>query len=158
VDFPRDEVQSAVDRYVALRGRIDAGDATWIDLADLFTDDVVYIDPAWGRVEGIHELRTFLAESMDGLDDWRFPVEFTAIDRDRVVVKWTQEIPGRDGAPLRQSGVSTLVYAGDGRFRYEEDLLNMVHVMEDIGASDWRPKPDYRPPSSPNRDFTVPVT
>jgi hypothetical protein len=95
---------------------------------------------------------------MDGLEEWRFPVEFTAIDGDRVVVKWTQLMPGAtDGAaPLAQSGISTLVYAGEGRFRYEEDLLNMVHVMEDIATSSWRPKATYRPPRSPNRDFSVP--
>ena len=32
-----------------------------------------------------------------------------------------------------------MVYAGDGKFRYQEDLLNMVHVLEDLKASGWRP-------------------
>jgi hypothetical protein len=32
-----------------------------------------------------------------------------------------------------------LIYAGDGRFRYNEDQLNMAHVIEDLGASGWRP-------------------
>ena len=53
MSHPRDEVQAAVDAYVELRGRIEAGEATWTDLADIFTDDLVYIDPAWGRIEGI---------------------------------------------------------------------------------------------------------
>ena len=46
MSHPIDEVRAAVDRYVALRARIEAGEARWPDLADLFTDDVVYIDPA----------------------------------------------------------------------------------------------------------------
>ena len=156
--FPPEEVEAAVANYVRLRERIDAGEATWTDLADVFTDDAVYVDPAWGRVEGRAGIREFLEESMRGLDDWRFPVEFTAVDGDRVVIKWVQVVPGTrpDGSPITQSGVSTLVYAGGGRFRYEEDLLNMVHVLEDLKVSTWRPVRGYAPPTHPDRDFSVP--
>ena len=155
--FPPDEVAAAVDAYVDLRERIERGEAHWTDLAGIFTDDVVYIDPAWGRVEGIDELRTFLDESMRGLEDWRFPVEYTAITGDTVVVKWSQILPGarEDGTPYVQSGYSTLVYAGDGRFSYEEDLLNMTHVLEDLAASGWRPGEGFvMPPTNPVRDFS----
>lgn len=154
---PRDEVQAALDTYVDLRARIGRREATWVDLADLFTDDVVYIDPAWGRIEGIAELREFLVDSMTGLEDWDFPIEFTAIDGDTVVIKWTQQLPGTrpDGSRWEQSGISTLVYAGDGRFGYEEDLLNMTHVLEDLAASGWRPGAGFHaPPGTPNRDFS----
>lgn len=159
MSHPRAEVEAAVARYCELRERIGRGEADWTDLAGMFTDDVVYIDPAWGRVEGIAELRTFLAESMKGLEDWSFPIEFTAIEGDNVVVKWLQVLPGtrEDGTPYRQSGCSTLVYAGDGRFCYEEDLLNMAHVMEDLAASGWSPKDGFNmPPAKPNRDFSRP--
>jgi hypothetical protein len=157
--FPREEVEGAVAAYVALRERIEAGDATWIDLTELFTDDAVYVDPAWGRVEGVAGIREFMVESMQGLDDWRFPIEFTAIDGDHVVIKWTQILPGTrpDGSALTQSGVSTLVYAGNGRFRYGEDLLNMVHVLEDLKHSSWQPVSGYGPPPQPDRNFTVPA-
>lgn len=146
-------------RYVALRERIEDGDAYWTDLAELFTDDAVYIDPAWGRVEGIDELRTFFGESMLGLEGWEFPIEYTAIDGDTVVVKWTQILPGTrpDGTRWEQSGYSTLVYAGDGRFSYEEDLLNMAHVLEDLKASGWRPGEGFvLPPANPDRNFARP--
>jgi limonene-1,2-epoxide hydrolase len=159
---PREEVAATVERYVQLRREIDAGqhgDAPWTKIADFFTDDVVYIDPAWGRVEGIEELRTFLDESMRGLEDWKFPVEYTAIEGDTVVIKWAQITPGAgpDGEELRQSGYSTLLYAGDGKFAYEEDLLNMTHVLEDLAASGWRPRPGFTaPPEHPNRDWSRP--
>ena len=156
---PHEELETVVADYVALRERIDAGDATWLDLADLFTDDAVYIDPAWGRVEGIEAIRAFLVESMAGLEDWRFPIEYTAITGDRVVVKWTQVLPGRrpDGSRYEQSGYTTLLYAGDGKFRYEEDLLNMAHVLEDLAASGWTPPSGFNlPPKSPIRDFSAP--
>ncbi len=160
MSHPRAEVRAAVDEYVEVRGQIEAGDRTWIDLARFFTDDVIYIDPAWGRIEGIDEVRNFLVESMVGLDDWSFPVEFTAIEGDSVVIKWTQVLPGAkaDGSRWTQSGVSTLVYAGDGKFSYEEDLLNMVHVFDDLKASRWSPSGDLDvPPAEPDRDFSGPT-
>ena len=150
------EVEAALRSYVELRERITAGEATWVDLAELFTDDVVYIDPAWGRVEGRSDLVEFLVDSMRGLEDWEFPIDFTAIDGDNVVIKWRQVLPGSrpDGTRYQQSGVSTLVYAGDGLFSYEEDLLNMTHVLEDLGASGWRPGPGFSaPPANPDRNF-----
>ena len=159
MSHPLDEVRAAVDRYVALRASIEAGDADWPDLADLFTDDVVYIDPAWGRIQGVDEVRAFMEESMRGLEDWEFPVEYTAIDGDTVVVKWTQQLPGTrpDGSRYEQSGYSTLVYAGDGKFSYEEDLLNMTHVLEDLKASGWTPGEGFvMPPSQPDRAFHRP--
>jgi limonene-1,2-epoxide hydrolase len=148
-----DEVQAALAAYVDLRERIERSEATWTDLAGIFTDDAVYIDPAYGRVEGLEAIRRFLDESMRGLEDWRFPIEFTAVDGDNVIIKWTQLLPnGR-----RQSGYTRLIYAGDGKFRYEEDQLNMVHVLDDMKALGWRPAPDFvPPPGQPNRDFRVP--
>lgn len=154
---PREEVEATVARYVAARERIDAGNGTWADLVPFFTDDVVFVDPAWGRVEGIDAFARFLAESMAGLDDWTFPVEFTAIEGDNVIVKWTEVIPKPDGSTATQSGYSRLVYAGGGKFRYEEDILNMAHVMEDIATSGWQPTgPMHAPPERPVRDFSIP--
>ena len=148
-----DEVQRARDAYVDLRERIERGEATWTDLAGMFTDDAVYIDPAYGRVEGIAAMRAFFDESMRGLEDWLFPIEFTAVDGDNVIIKWTQLMPnGR-----RQSGYSRLIYARDGKFSYEEDQLNMVHVLDDMRTLGWRPPSNFvPPPAEPDRDFSVP--
>ena len=160
MSHPYEEVRATVDAYVAVRDRIEAGEATWVDLAEFFTDDIVYIDPAWGRVEGLAEIKEFMVESMLGLEDWNFPVEYTAIDGDTVVVKWTQQLPGArpDGTRYEQSGYSTLVYAGDGKFSYEEDLLNMTHVLEDLTASQWRPQAGFKsPPAQPDRNFARPA-
>jgi len=157
---PHAEVRATVDAYVGVRGRIEAGEATWLDLAAFFTDDAVYVDPAWGRIQGIDEIRSFLVESMRGLEDWRFPIRFTAIEGDEVVTVWDQVLPGErpDGRALRQTGVSLLQYAGDGRFSFEEDLLNMTHVLEDLSASGWRPGPGFAsPPVNPDRDVTRPI-
>ena len=159
MSHPREEVQAVVDRYCDVRRRIDAGELEWDALAQFFTDDCVYIDPAWGRVEGIAEVTEFFTESMRGLEDWEVPIEFAAIDGDNIVVKWLQVLPGArpDGSRYTQSGSSTIVYAGDGKFRYQEDLLNMVHVLEDLKASAWTPGAGFAmPPAQPNRDFSRP--
>jgi hypothetical protein len=156
---PHAEVRAALDEYVEVRRQIEAGEATWVDLARFFTDDAVYIDPAWGRVEGIAEISSFFVESMRGLEDWRFPIRFTAVDGDDAVTVWDQVLPGErpDGGRYAQTGVSLLRYAGDGRFNFEEDLLNMAHVLEDLQASGWRPGPGFvNPPANPNRDVTRP--
>ena len=159
---PREEVQTTVDRYHELRNRIDEGlepDAFGA-LADFYTEDAVYIDGAWGRVEGREAIANWLVDSMVGMEDWKFPVEFTAIEGDDVVVKWTQIMPRSkpDGTPYRQSGYSRMIYAGDGRFSYEEDTYNMAHVLEDIEASGWRPtQPMNVPPAHPDRNFDIPT-
>jgi ketosteroid isomerase-like protein len=156
---PRDEVAATVERYIAVRDEINAGRGTWADLAQFFTDDAVFIDPAWGRVVGLDEMRrTVFGDAMVGLEEWKFPTEFYAIDGDNVLVKWKQVLPGTrpDGRPYEQSGVSTLVYAGNGRFCYEEDLLNMVHVFEDMRASACKVPAVAVPPKDVNRDFSRP--
>jgi len=152
---PREEVAATVARYVELRERIEAGDAASFGvLADLYTDDAVYVDAAWGRLEGRPAIDEWLEYSMVGLMDWKFPIEFTAIEGDHVIVKWTQIMPASkgDGSPCTQSAYSHLIYAGDGKFSYEEDTYNMVHVLEDIAASGWSPTETMNvPPSNPNR-------
>ena len=44
----------------------------------------------------------------------------------------------------------------DGKFRYEEDLLNMVHVLEDMRESKCKVPDVAMPPKHPNRDFSRP--
>ncbi len=157
--FPRQEIEAAVHEYHAERENIRAGNGWWTDLAKFFTEDAVYIDPAWGRVEGLENIREFFNESMVGLEDWTFPITAVGIDGDIVMVKWTQITPGTkpDGSPYAQSGISTMRYAGNGKFNYDEDILNMNHVNEDLRAAGWRPTEAFNfPPKNPNRDWSMP--
>ncbi len=151
---PPEEIRATYERYVATRGRVEAGELPWDALAAFFTDDASFIDPAWGRIEGIDEIRKFLVESMQGLDDWEFPHEWAMVDGDRLIARWQNRLPGRraDGTPYQAPGYSFMVYAGDGRFSYEEDLLNMVHVGEIIRESGWKPPAAFNaPPRNPRR-------
>lgn len=158
-DFDAEEVRAAYSAYVETRAQVMAGDRPWSALSGHFTDDAVFIDPAWGRVEGIDALTRFFDESMKGLDDWTFPEEWTVVDGDRVVSKWWNRLPGcrADGSHYQAAGLSILRYAGDGKFFYEHDLLNMVEVNELIVESGWAPAGEINlPPADPDRDLSGP--
>ena len=149
-----DEIRATHERYVATRDRIEAGQLGWDALADFFTEDATFIDPAWGRVEGLAEIRKFLVESMSGLEDWRFPHQWLAIEGQRLVTHFLNRLPGRraDGSFYEAPGVSIFEYAGNGRFSFEMDLLNMAHVNELIRESGWRPPASFNaPPRHPRR-------
>ena len=149
------EALETYKKYVATRERIQAGELPWSALADFFTDDAVFVDPAWGRVEGIEAIRKFLDESMVGLDDWRFPERWTMVDGNRIVTMFDQILPSKDGVERTQAGISTIYYAGDGKFSYEMDLMNMAHINEALRDSGWAPTGDFNiPPSEPNRDYS----
>ncbi len=148
------EIRAAYERYVETRNRVESGELAWQALADFFTEDAVFVDPAWGRVEGREAIRKFLVESMSGLENWAFPREWTAIEGDRVVSAWQNRLPGQraDGTPYQVLGISVLEYAGDGLFRSEIDVLNMVEVTELIRESGWRPGRGFTaPPQQPRR-------
>ncbi|MCU1373500.1 MAG: ketosteroid isomerase-like enzyme [Actinomycetia bacterium] len=148
------ELAATLERYLAYRQAVDDGKRPWSDLVEFFTDDAVFVDPAWGRIEGIDEIRAFLVESMTGIEDWTFPVDHLYVDGDEVIVKFRQVLPGG----RQQSGYSTLLYAGGGKFRYEEDVLNMAHLFEDLKALAWQPPAGMSPPPrSPVRDFSRPT-
>jgi len=153
------EVESSHRDYIAARERVMAGELPWSALAGHFTEDAVYIDPAWGRVEGREAIVEFMDESMAGLEHWEFPEEWTMVDGDRVVSSWWNRLPGArsDGSPYQALGVSVMYYAGDGRFSYSHDLLNMAEVHDLIAESGWVPAGDLNPPPEhPNRDITRP--
>ena len=89
------------------------------------------VGPGRGHRGGLASSST---DSMRGLEDWDFPIEFAAIDGDNVVVKWLQVLPGAGADGSRYHAVRLVDdgLRGDGKFRYQEDLLNMVHVLDDL--------------------------
>lgn len=154
------EALATYARFVALRDEIDAGRRRWSELADFFTDDAAYIDPAWGRVEDREAIRDFFERSMAGLTGhgWSTPENWTMAEGPRVVSQWDQILGHReDGTAWRVPGLSILYYAGDGLFCYSHDLLNMTHVGETLKAMGWRPPADFHmPPRQPDRDVSLP--
>ena len=154
------ESRETYARFVALRDKIDAGDATWSQLADFFTEDAVYIDPAWGRIEGRENIREFFETSMAGLTGhgWSTPENWTMTDGHRLVSQWDQILGHQeDGTPWMVAGLSILYYAGEARFCYSHDMLNMTHIGQTMRDMGWRPPKEFNmPPRKPNRDISLP--
>ena len=153
----------AIARYrefVAARDEVDAGKRSWASLGDFFTEDAVYIDPAWGRIEGREAIREFMEKSMAGLTGygWSTPENWIMVDGPRVVSQWDQVLGERaDGQRWFVPGLSILYYAGSGRFCYSHDMLNMAHVFATMKAMGWKPSLGMNvPPREPNRDVSLP--
>ena len=155
------EALATYARFVALRDEIDLGGKPWSLLADFFTEDAAYIDPAWGRVEGREAIRRFFEESMLGLTGhgWSTPQNWAVAAGPRVVSQWDQILGHRDdGSPWIVPGLSILYYAAGGRFCYSHDMLNMTHVGETLKAMRWKPPSSFHmPPRQPNRDASLPA-
>ncbi len=156
-----EEGLAAYRRYVAERDEVDAGEKTWDVLADYFTEDAAYIDPAWGRIEGRESIRRFFVDSMKGLTGhgWSTPENWMMADGPRVVSQWDQVLGHReDGSPWFVAGLSILYYAGDGLFCYSHDMLNMTHIGQTMRDMGWRPPAEFNmPPKNPNRDIRLPA-
>lgn len=153
-EFSREEILEVHDKLIAVRDRVVAGELPWGNLADFFTEDATFVDPAWGRYDGRENIRAFMEKSMQGLEGWEFPHEWEMVDGDRLVTGWQNRLPGRrpDGGYWQAPGLSRFIYAGDGKFSLEHDLLNMTHVFEIMKESGWKPSgPMNAPPKNPVR-------
>ena len=155
------EALATYERFVALRDEIDVGKQPWSALADFFTEDAAYIDPAWGRIEGREAIREFFDESMAGLTGhgWSTPENWTMADGPppRQPVGPDPRPAGRTERPgsCRVSRSSTT--PATGCFCYSHDMLNMTHVGQTLKAMEWRPPAQFNmPPRQPNRDVSLP--
>lgn len=148
-------------RFVAERDRVDAGELGWDSLADFFTEDAVYLDPAWGRQEGRETIREFFVQSMAGLTGygWSTPERWIMVDGHRVVSHWDQVLGEKDdGSQWIVPGLSILYYAGEGLFCYSHDYLNMRYIGEVLKAMAWRPPPEFNmPPAKPVWNTDLPA-
>lgn len=119
--FRRAEVEAA---FQTTRARQDADD--WDGYTDCFTEDAIYVEHHFGVFEGRERIRAWLVPVMAPLVGWSYPTEWCVIEGNRVVFLWKNRLPGRrpDGSYYEFSGVTTMLYAGEGRFSYQEDIYN----------------------------------
>jgi ketosteroid isomerase-like protein len=154
------EALATYRRFVATRDTVDSGKCGWEAMADFFTEDAVYIDPAWGRQEGRETIRQFFLDSMAGLTGhgWSTPERWTMVDGHRLVSHWDQVLGQKpDGGQWIVPGLSILYYAEDGLFCYSHDYLNMTYVGETMKAMAWRPPAEFNmPPRKPNWSTDLP--
>ena len=155
------EALATYQRFVAQRNEVDAGHRGWDSMADFFTEDAAYIDPAWGRQEGRETIRQFFLNSMAGLTGygWSTPERWTMVDGHRLVSQWDQVLGQKpDNTDWIVPGVSILYYAGDGLFCYSHDYLNMTAIGETLKAMAWQPPAGFNmPPRKPDWSTSLPA-
>ena len=125
--FSRAELEQAFESYTeAAEGFSASGD--WSGFADQFTEDVVYIEHAYGVMHGREEVRRWIVEVMKPFPHMRFPHDWVAYDDANdafvVCIRNVLDHPTEAGVEFEFPNWSRLVYAGDGLFSSEEDVYN----------------------------------
>lgn len=136
--FTKDELLSALEHYTQTVEKCsESGD--WSPFADLFTDDVTYIEHAYGIFHGREEVRRWIAAVMAPWPHMRFPHSWVAVDEDNdalvVEIRNTLDHPTEPGVSFDFPNVTRLVYAGDNLFSCEEDVYNPARDGADVVRS-----------------------
>ena len=119
--FTRGEVEEAYQNFVRVG---DTGD--WNAWTDLHSEDCVWVEHHLGTFTGREEIREAILKVMKPVPMMVFPVEWHAIEGNRVVFYPWQVMPDPAGgnADYRFGCVTILEYAGEGLFSRQEDLYN----------------------------------
>lgn len=134
--FAEQEIEEAFWDYVR---RANAND--WDRWVDIFTEDVLYIDHAWGVRRGREEVRKWMVPLMSQQPEMKFPVGFHVIRGDVVVNYNWNRWPNPDGSaepydevPASRHRLDSWAYqfpcitidryAGDGLFSHEENFYS----------------------------------
>jgi hypothetical protein len=128
--FPREEVEAALKTYFEL-AKVGTETGNWDPWADLFTEDAIYVEHSMGIMRGREAIRAWVKSSTGEkpmativAPDWYL------IENDLVIVYTLNMRPAPDGGdPYQFVGMSPFVYAGDGKWSYEEDVTNPNEIV-----------------------------
>lgn len=123
----RTEVVEAVEKLLARRA-----DSDWDGYCAMLTEDAVYVEHGRGTFTGRDTIRDHLQH--DGMRlpgaGWTHETAWTAVDGARAICRWVERSPRIGGRePIDVCGITVFEYAGEGRFRAQEDVYN-AHEME----------------------------
>jgi hypothetical protein len=133
--FTRAELEREFEAYQA-RGEEAGTTGDWSPWADQFTEDALYLEHLFGRFEGREAIRAWITGCMTQFPNDQFtyfPIEWAVFDEDRGWI--VCEVQNRlndlgDGEIYQASNFTKLIYAGDGRWSYEEDVYNPQHMAD----------------------------
>lgn len=125
--FSQAELEQAVAKYHAVVDQCSrSGD--WKPFADLFVEDVHYIEHAYGEFRSREDVRRWIVEVMAPFPHMRFTHDWVAYDEDNgavvILIQNVLDHPTEPGVEFTFPNVTRLVYAGDGLFASEEDVYN----------------------------------
>lgn len=133
--WTREELEEEFDKYQARALRA-ATSHDWREWADQFTEDATYIEHHYGTIGGREAIYNWIQSTMD---EWPnnemiyFPIDWYTIDEDKgwVIARVLNRFadPG-DGSIHQEANITILHYAGNGKWKYEEDVYNPQHFGE----------------------------
>lgn len=119
--FSREEIEREFQRKVALQEKDD-----WKGFGETFTPDAVYVEHHEGTFVGRAKILAWLIPVMERCRGWTYPIDWVAIDGNRVIYRWLNRLPGKrpDGSYYEFAGMTATEYAGNGQWSYQEDVYN----------------------------------
>jgi len=104
--------------------RLGARGRDWPAWSALFTDDATYIEHCIGRFRGGAGVLAFMEKSMPPVAPMTFSVDWAILQPPYVAFNIWNHMPDPTGTGARYSfsNLSLLIYAGNGRWRWEEDF------------------------------------
>jgi hypothetical protein len=137
--WTREELQAAHDNYVAVAATA-AATGEWGPWADLFTDDVEYLEHHYGTFQGRDAVLAWISDTMSQFPNnhmTSFPHDWCVCDEERGW--WICQLENRfsdpgDGEVYQEPNITILHYAGDMKFSYEEDVYNPMRFAPVVSA------------------------
>jgi len=120
----RDEIEQAFRTY----WKTGAVGEDWDAWADLFTEDVTYVEHWYGTIQGREAVRAWIKPVMAKFGEIYTAYEWHTVDEERgraiVYMQNRRDDPGGKD-PIDFAGITVLDYAGNGRWKREEDFWSL---------------------------------
>ncbi len=136
--FTRDELERAFARYCEVNDVASAA-RDWQAWADKFTEDVHYVEHAYGEFRGRDAVRDWITGVMAPFPQMDFPMDWHVIDEERgwVIFQCQNRLSHPSdpaGSPFQFPTWTLIRYAGDDLWSYEEDNYNPKQAGETVKA------------------------
>jgi hypothetical protein len=136
--FSRAELEDAFGHYCRVNDEASAA-RDWASWAGKFTEDVHYVEHAFGELHGRAALKDWIERVMAPYPHMDFPMDWHIVDAERgwVVFQCQNRLahpsePG--GAPFQFPTWSLIHYAGRNLWSYEEDVYNPREASATVRA------------------------
>jgi hypothetical protein len=142
--FPLDELVAAYELFARVSDECAAAD-DYNAFADLFTEDCIYVEHAFGEMHGREAVRDWIVPLM-GLqpnNEMSYTHDWVLFDEEngRVVFSARTHMPDPgDGSEHSTTNWTAIDYAGDGLFSREEDVYNPTNFLTMLTA--WQAAKD----------------